>query len=60
MRLFIHIEMASFYALPNMRPGLNGLSELFFWFSAAALPSPKTRKKRVVKAGNVRPNFILP
>jgi hypothetical protein len=48
MRLFIHIEMASFYALPNMRPGLNGLSELFFWFSAAALPPPKTRKKRVV------------
>lgn len=50
-------SLASFYALPNMRPGLNGLFELFL-FSAAASPPPKI-KKRVVKAGKVRPNFIL-
>ncbi len=50
--------MASFSTLPNMRPGLNGMFELFL-ISAAASPPPKL-KKRVVKAGNVRPKLYPP
>ncbi|MDR6160191.1 hypothetical protein QF023_003707 [Chryseobacterium sp. SLBN-27] len=49
--------MASFSTLPDMRPGLNGVFELFL-ISAAAKP-PKL-KKRVVKAGNVRPKLYPP
>lgn len=50
--------MASFYALPNMRPGLNGLFELFS-VSAAALPPPK-QKKASSESRKCAPQFYPP